>query len=61
MRIRKEVTASIPTVGAVVKRPDMYQDIFILTNLHASFNKKRENSGFSGRIEWRRANDREDF
>ena len=48
MRIRKEVTASIPTVGAVVKRPPMYSNKFILANLRASFNKKHENSGFFG-------------
>ena len=48
MRIGKEVTASIPTVGAVVKRPDMYQDTFILTNLHASFNGNCGIYGFYG-------------
>lgn len=48
MRRRKEMTASCPAVGAAVKRSDMYRNIFILTNLHASFNGNREIYEFYG-------------
>lgn len=48
MRRRKERTASYPAVGAAGKRSDMYRNIFILTNLRASFNGNCEIYGFYG-------------
>lgn len=48
MRRRKEMTASYPAVGAALKRSDMYQSNFILTNLRPPFNGNREIYGFYG-------------
>lgn len=46
MKRRKEMTASYPAVGAALKRSDMYQSNFILTNLRPPFNGNLEIYGF---------------